>query len=458
VLGALLITLGGGTLVAADRVELAESPAEPRTFRVEIKVNVAGQMQTTTADGKAVALKLGVDAQTAYRERRLPGLGRDALAFRGFRKYDRATAKIQIAEQTTIPELRDALKFVVAEGQQDGLRLFSLAGPLTYSEVDLLRTPADSLTALALLPPDAVELGDTWVTPEWALQFLTGVEAVEKAKMTCEVESLTSAQARIKFQGEITGGILGAAAELKVSGHYLFDLQDKYLQHLELAQTEKRSVSAVSPGLDVSAKVIVERRPVSAAEGLKDEELKGIPFEPTAAHLSLMFDSADWKTQLSHNRNWHLFYAGPQVAVLRMLDKGSLIAQCNLSPILEARPGEHVSEQQFQADVQRALGADFRKILKAEAIPTGDKRFLYRVVATGESKTNNAQGELQPTPMQWMYYLVASPTGQQVVLVFTIEAALLERFQSQDLEFGRGPQNAARDLALELDSRLCRRE
>jgi hypothetical protein len=306
--------------------------------------------------------------------------------------------------------------------------------------MELLHPPADSLTALVLLPEEPVEAGESWTAPDWVLQFITGVEAVEKAKLTCEVETVTATSARVKFHGEITGGILGSATELKVSGHYVYDLSERFVGHLEFEQTEKRTISAASPGLDVSAKVVVDRRPVVAAESLTDEELKGIPLEPAAAQLALVFDSADWKTRLLHNRSWHLFYAGPQVAVLRMLDKGSLIAQCNLSPISAARPGQHVDEKQFQADVQRALGADFRKILRAEAIPTQDKRFIYRVVAAGESRISNAQGQAQPTPMQWMYYLVASPSGQQLVLVFTIEAALLERFENQDVDLATSVQ------------------
>jgi len=115
------------------------------------------------------------------------------------------------------------------------------------------------------------------------------------------------------------------------------------------------------------------------------------------------------------------------------LDKGSLIAQCNITPIAPAAPGKHVDENQFQIDVQRALGADFRKIVQAEPIATKDKTFVYRVTAIGETRQPLPDGEAEITPMQWIYYLVASPGGEQVVLVFTVEAQLSERLGTQDV-------------------------
>src|SRR5262249_40398361 len=142
-----------------------------------------------------------VDANWAYWERRLPGEGRDALAFRAVRKYEKAGAKIQVAEQTSHPLMRDSVKLIVAEGQREGLRFFSPASPLTSNELELLDTEADSLAALALLPNERVEVDEEWKPEAWVLQFLAGIEAVEKSSLTCRLESVNDDVAYVSFQG-----------------------------------------------------------------------------------------------------------------------------------------------------------------------------------------------------------------------------------------------------------------
>src|SRR5690606_6270243 len=117
------------------------------------------------------------------------------------------------------------------------------------------------------------------------------------------------------------------------------------------------------------------------------------------------------------------FYRNREVAVLRLLDRGSLVAQCNISPIPSVPAGEHTPLERFQADIQTSLGEKLKTIQPAEKLPSTDGRIVYRVVAEGEA------AEL---PMQWIYYLCASPSGKQLSLVFAVESQLLETLDSQD--------------------------
>ena len=126
----------------------------------------------------------------------------------------------------------------------------------------------------------------------------------------------------------------------------------------------------------------------------------------------------------SHDRNWHVFHQTNELAILRLVEKGSLIAQCNVSRIQPAAPGEHTSEAQFRNDVAGALGKLLKSITKAEQIQATDKRFVYRVTALGESNR---------IPMHWIYYLCADPAGRQTVLVFSVETKLLDQLSKRDL-------------------------
>ena len=422
--------------MAADKLELAESATETRSFKVTIQMDLDGQVQAAVGEAKAVAMKLTGRAQLSFHERRLSSLGRDAADLRGLRIYEQAEFHSQIADRVSETKLRPDFRQIVAEGQTDGVRLYSNSGPLTYEELELLRPPVDSLTALALLPADRVEVGETWVAPLWALQFLTAVEAVEKGELKCKLESAENEVAKVSFAGQIKGGILGVSSEIKVAGHFLFDLKQHCLTRFELTQNETRSVGAVTPGLKVTAKAILERTP-SDHSGLNELAAEAVPREPKPELLLLAMDARDWGVKLYHDRLWHLFHQGTTVAVLRLMDKGSLVAQCNVSPIGPAPAGKHIGEQQFQEDVQKAIGTEFKKIEKAEIIPTQDKRFVFRVIASGAASQKTSKGVNQ-VPVNWIYYLIADADGRQMVLVFTVENTLVERFQNRDINLALG--------------------
>ena len=148
-------------------------------------------------------------------------------------------------------------------------------------------------------------------------------------------------------------------------------------------------------------------------------------------------DAPDWRVKLYHDRLWHLFHQGTTVAVLRLMDKGSLIAQCNVSPIGPAPAGKHIGEKQFQDDVQKAIGADFEKFEKAEIVPSQDKRFIFRVIASGNANQKTTKG-VTKVPVNWIYYLIADADGRQMVLVFTVESSLIERLQNRDINLALG--------------------
>jgi hypothetical protein len=191
-----------------------------------------------------------------------------------------------------------------------------------------------------------------------------------------------------------------------------------------LEQTEARTVGPVSPGMKVSAKTVVERSRSTNSESLTQEAVTAVPLDPPPALTRLRF-RAPWGIELVHDRDWHVFQQNPQIAVLRLIEQGSLIAQCNLTPVRPAAAGEHVSTQQFESDIRASLGERFKSIEKTEQIPAEDGRFLYRVVAVGEANKN---------PITWIYYLCAASDGSQTSSVFAVDAALRSRLGGRDLE------------------------
>ncbi len=408
---------------AAEKFELRESAETGRVFRVEIQPKVKGELDTATGDGKAVAHEITVVASLKYLERRLSGTGRDAESLRSLRHYDDADARIEVSRQLTVSRLRNERRLIVAHGRRDGISVYSPTGRMAYEEIDLLRVPGDSLAMLALLPPKSVSVEEEWVTPSWAAQMLAATEAAVKAEITCKLAQVQGGIAYVQFKGRVEGATSGAAAEVDIKGEYQFHISEKYLKRIEVTQTEKRTVGPVAPGMKVTAHVVTVREPSKELGPLTDAAVAAVPLEPEPGLVMLEYRSP-WNVQFEHDRNWHVFHQAEQVAVLRLLDKGSLIAQCNLSPVPPAAAGQHTPEEQFQNDIRMSLGDRLKSIEKAELLKSEDDCFRYRVTVVGEANK---------VPMYWIYYLCADPSGKQVAFVFAVESKLLGQLTNRDL-------------------------
>jgi len=425
-----------GRLAAAERAELQEESSDVRVRAVDVELSVTGKVYP--APGPDKALKLAVEARFAYFERRLPKAGRDAESLRGIRHYSEARANIEAGDQISHTLLRPSQRLIVAQGQMTGIDLFSPSGPLTYNEMELLHVHGDSLAVLGLLPDSAVEQEETWPAPAWALPLLTGVEAVEKGKVTCRVVSVNANVARIGFQGEVVGATVGAAAGVEVDGFLLYDRVQKLVSRIEVTQAEKRAIGTVSPGLDVSAKVVVSRRIAEDPAHLADKDLAGLSIEPNMANRLLMLEAPAWNLRMYHDRRWHLFHQSSEAALLRLLDQGGFIAQCNIKKLPPAEPGQHVPDEQFQADIRQTLGKNLHEIVQMERLKLKEGLYVLRVVAVGSVERTNEKKEPESSPMQWNYYLVANTDGRQISFVFSIDPRQAKELENRDLSMVAG--------------------
>jgi hypothetical protein len=421
----LFTTLFAPSICSAEKILLAEPATDARVFSVKAKLALKGHLKTPQGNNKFHELPLNVTAQLNYLEKRLTGTGRNAKILRSIRSYEKADATITVQKQITASRLSDQHRLIVAMGEQDGILFYHPKSLLTSNELELLNIPGDSLALLSLLPSAAVEIGETWTPALWAVQLLTGTEAVEKSELTCKLESVSEETAIVSFQGTLEGASLGSLTRIGLTGSYRFDLKLHYIKNLELTQTEKRPTKgAVTPGMDITATTTWERTPTRNSSPLTTKLAAEIPLDPPKKllHLSLQ---VPWSVRFDYDRNWHIFHQTDKAAVLRLLDNGSLIAQCNLTPFATALPGKHLSEARFQNYIRESLGNRLKSIESAQPlkIDRDQKHFIYRVVAAG-----NSDGR----PMHWIYYLCADATGRQTVFVFSVESPLLKQLNNRD--------------------------
>jgi hypothetical protein len=112
--------------------------------------------------------------------------------------------------------------------------------------------------------------------------------------------------------------------------------------------------------------------------------------------------------------------------VLKRLEGGRVVAQCNLAVGPAAGRGRHQDPAQFRDDVRRGLKQRFVQFLGAGEVdgdPAGG--FRYKVGVQGR------EGDLG---VVWYYYLLAGPAGDQLLVTFTLAAESARAFGDQDLD------------------------
>ncbi|MBX3442242.1 MAG: hypothetical protein KF774_07525 [Planctomyces sp.] len=421
----------------AQSVTLTRS-AEPQARRIDTRVTTRGKVFANVGAGKTAEHELAATAAFTFVERSLPAGGRDALALRAVREFSAGTMETTIGDRRTTVELPAAARLVVASGDAVGVQSYAINAALTREAVDLLELPGDPLALEGILPPRAVEPGGAWSPADWAVQMLAAIEAMESAKLTCTLTEVNGDVAIIAVDGSAKGQRQGTNVEIGIRGTLEFEIAAGAFRGAKLVYKVKSAIGAVSPGLE--ADVAVQMRSVAASGSgrLTDEFVGQLPIAAPAGALDLAFDAAPWGVRLRHPRDWFLFHAvldgSPQVAILRLLDRGSLIAQCNLSPVPAAKAGQHTPLDQFEADIRASLGSRLKDITAREEVSLGTGFRTFRVVAEGGYSLKNAQGDDLKIPAHWIYYLCAAPNGQQVSFVFAVESNLLEQLGSRDEE------------------------
>ena len=100
--------------------------------------------------------------------------------------------------------------------------------------------------------------------------------------------------------------------------------------------------------------------------------------------------------------------------------------------------GKHVSQEQFQTDIERTLGKNFQELIQAEKLKLKEGLFVVRVVVAGTVERKNAKKEPEIAPMQWIYYLVAHNDGRQIAFVFSVDPKQMEALDGRDVSIVAG--------------------
>ncbi len=414
------ISAARGGRAASEKYALRTTHLVSAPVRVTASLDVGGYLKVE-ADKKPQQIPMSVVAQFTYDEHRIDD-GSDPDHRLAVRYYDDATATIKVADKVTKPQLRDDRRFIAATAGKDSVNLSSPRGPLTREELDLIDIPGNTSVLDEILPAEAIGKGQKWKPDADALARLLGLDAVGHTEVECQLVEVKDGAAEITIDGTLGGAINGVASDMELKGKLLVDIERHAPTSLLLAVKEQRGIGHVAPGLDVVAKLKITMTPVLdskllAADTMKDAKL---PRSDEAPPLEYRSEAKGYR--FLYDRRWHITRDEPNLVVMRLVERGDLIAQCNVAP--SGKPiDKPVELEKFQSDVQSGLGKLFGRFEKASERGTDSGLRILQAVAVGTA---------EDLPIQWRYYLVHDHQGRTVSVVFTLEAPLVEQFKDQD--------------------------
>jgi hypothetical protein len=426
-------------------VDLSPRRRPGQISRVTTAYEVAGSLTLADQD-KPTQVPLAVSATATYDQRLLgvepaedvDGNSSPGALRRSVRYYEQQDVKLLINGKEVLPQLRNNRRLIGASFSEGRLTIFSPQGPLTREELDLVQWPGDSLVADALLPASSVAVGGSWQVDEAMLGALLNIDTVGQSDVSAELIETNRDYAQIDAEGVVHGTVDGTTTTIEIKSRCYFDLHRRSVHSLQLVTKEKRSAGEVSPGVEAVAKVRLQFVPLSRSDSLSDSVVAKMGAVPGADAIQLSFLPTNRVYHLLHDRYWHVTSDAKSAVVLRRMQDGDVLGQCNISALPVIEKGKQVTLESFRDDVRSTLGKNFGRFVKAGEFVDQRGRLVYHV---------EAEGKVTDVPIHWRYYLVGEPDGRRAALVFTLEQSMAVRFGQADRQILSGFDFLASDTA-----------
>ena len=381
---------------------------------VDVLLEVRGDLKFR-GDDKVEALPMQAKGTLNYDERLLQ-LGDEAqTGLRSLRHYDDAQVEILVHKDRSNRSLADTRRLVAVERKLESTDIYAVERLLSRDDLDLIDIPCNSLLIDALVPGHELTVGSTWPHSDHLMAALLGIDAVSSNDVESTFTAIDDNVAKIEMAGTVHGAIAGVATEMDVKARYLFDTERGRVGWIALIIKEKRSIGHVAPGLDVVVRLQMTIKPSKPTPELADAVVAALPEESKELRELLVYEDDKHGFGFAYPRNWHVVTEDDNVVVLRMIERGELIAQCNVSP-LGRKPPEHASTlDTLQRDIKQSLGDNFGSFVRAGESKTSSGLTLREVIA---------QGTASSQPMHWHYYVIRDEGGKRLSFAFTLESEL----------------------------------
>lgn len=376
------------TAQAQVPVRLAEAFALGYEYHVSSRVEITGSLTLPPEKAGAAPKSLAVAGKSAieYDERVLAQEkdGRVGKTIRLYRRMDfQRTVGDQPQQSTIRPQVRRLVLLRLGQAEVP----FSPDGPLTWAEIDLVRTDVFTPALAGMLPARAVRPGDCWAAARDAVQELTDLEKIDDGELTCKFEGLTTVgkrrHARVNFSGSVRGLGEDGPSRHQLDGYFFFDLESNHLSYLSVSGVQQlldRDGKAVGK---VEGSFVLTRRPHTRAPELSDTALRRLVLEPNDDNTQLLYDNAELGVQFLHPRRWHVAgVRGRQVGVDEKKGSGLLLTVEPLKQVPTA--AAFLQEARTYLQKQKAVLVGQQAPRLVQAAPLSVERFDLEATMGGQ--------------------------------------------------------------------------
>jgi len=387
--------------------------------RVTLEIEVGGDAKEIV-EGKVKTRPMTIQGRSEYHEKTVAATKRPAASrmddasppftsWRGMRHYSKAVADFVLGDERHKWVLRPDRHLISVAVDASKLTIFSPAGTLTRDELELIDVAGNTILLDALLPSRPVAVGDSWKHPLEIMAALLGFDAVNRAEVQSTLIGATESSARIEMTGRVEGVYKGGSTEIEVKAKYRFNFKTERIDWIGLLAKDQRSIGHIY-GLDVVARLLITIQPEADCPELNDAAVKNLSQEPREELLQLTYRGPQDAWEFTYGRAWFIAGEDREGAVFKMLDRGELVAHCEVSSLPKATDANQTSLAEFQEGVKAALGNAFRRFAEADQFKNSAGCRVYRVVV---------EGQTAKMPVQWSYCLVSDEHGHRVTFRFT---------------------------------------
>jgi hypothetical protein len=427
-IASLALLFAGASSFAQGPIQIREVVSAGTAYHVSTHVDLTGELTVPPEDGQKTSSKVSLVGRSfiEYDERVLDTGRPDRPGPRTLRIYRRVDLDRTVGDKPQDVTIRPAVRRMVILRTGHREVPFSPDGPLTWSEIDLVRTDVFTPALIGLLPERSVAPGDRWPATAAAVEELTDLEKIEEGSLECRFDEITSLAGRRLARIRVTGSVRGVNEDgpnrQQFDGYFYFDLASNHLSYLSLEATHFLLDKDGQTAGRVKGGFVLTREVKAPSADLRDDVIRGLALEPTPENTLLLYDNPELGVRFLYPRRWRIgVVRGRQVVVDEANGNGLLLTV--ESPANLPTAAAYLTESQTYLTKEQ----------KAKVLRTDAPRPL-----TAQIENLGLDVELNGRRERMEYYIVRQPAGG---------AILAARLQPTELPaLGRDVERIARSV------------
>jgi hypothetical protein len=356
--------VGTSVARAEDPVRLREEFSSGYEYHVSTRSDLSGSVTLREEKDKPAAKPLTISGDSAIEyDERILSVNKEGQVDKTARVYRKIDLQRKVGDQLQQSTLRPEVRKVVLVRSKSQKDPFSPDAPLTWQEIDLIRTDIFNPALVGMLPEKAVGIDDRWKVSAHALQEMSGLEKIDEGEVECRLEQFITLErrrhVRVGFGGTIRGVNDDGPTKQQITGYFYFDLESNHLSYLFVKGVHILLDQDGKEAGRMEGRFTLTRQVNQRCKDLSDESLRSWSLQPSAENTRLLFDNPSLGLRFVYPRRWHIASdQGRQVALAAADGSGLLLTIDAPESVPSGKQYLNESRDFLQKQKAKVLGFD----------------------------------------------------------------------------------------------------